>query len=595
MTPAIQSDGDWRFALASQMSLDGFWELHLPGNYVNYSPRWQQISGFPAEEFAGGLEHWIDRVHPHDHARLVNHLRALRQGNARIIRSEHRLRDASGAWRWVMVRAIGEFDNSGHAIRIAGSITDQTERKTEDGLTGLPNRSYFLDHLERRIDDAGQGAGWNFAILSLALERFKMVNEHLGYAGGDALLMEIAARLTSAVKQGERRMDSVVARLGGAEFLVCLEDARSEAEALEAAGAMREVLRQPFQFGHRRFQPSVAVGLTKAEPRSRQPEDLLHEADAALVEAKSNRHGKLICYSNGMRERARARLQAEADLDLAIRTGQLELHYQPEIDLRTRQIVGFEALVRWNHPERGLLQPGEFITMAEETGLILPLGEWGLREACRQIVEWQRLATQPGAEGAPLGSSALRVSVNLSARQFGQPGLVSQVADVLAAYEISSDSLRLEVTEGSLMADSEQAMGTMKGLQALGVGLHMDDFGTGYSSLNYLQTFPFDTLKIDRSFVQGLFDQKGSAEIVKAIITLAHSLGMQVVAEGIETGEQLAHLQALDCQLGQGYFFARPMHPDAISCMLTRPELASAVISRHLLPAVEPAVVVIQR
>jgi EAL domain-containing protein (putative c-di-GMP-specific phosphodiesterase class I) len=172
---------------------------------------------------------------------------------------------------------------------------------------------------------------------------------------------------------------------------------------------------------------------------------------------------------------------------------------------------------------------------------------------------------------------------------------VSQVADVLAAYEISSDSLRLEVTEGSLMADSEQAMGTMKGLQALGVGLHMDDFGTGYSSLNYLQTFPFDTLKIDRSFVQGLFDQKGSAEIVKAIITLAHSLGMQVVAEGIETGEQLAHLQALDCQLGQGYFFARPMHPDAISCMLTRPELASAVISRHLLPAVEPAVVVIQR
>jgi diguanylate cyclase (GGDEF)-like protein/PAS domain S-box-containing protein len=579
MAAAIQQDCDWRFALASQMSLDGLWELHLPGNQVNYSPRWQQIAGFPAEETYAGLEHWIDRVHPYDHARLVNNLRALRQGMARTIRSEHRIRDASGTWRWVLVRAIAEADAKGCVIRMAGAMTDQTERKNEDGLTGLPNRSFFLDHLERRIDDAGQGSGWNFALLSLALERFKVVNEHLGYAGGDALLMEIAGRLTAAVKQNERLSGSVVARLGGAEFLVCLEDAASEEQAIAAAAVMRDALRRPFQFGHRRFQPSVAVGLTKADPRCRHAEDLMHEADAALVEAKTNRHGRLICYSSGMRERARARLQVEADLDLAIRASQLVLHYQPEIDLRTRQIVGFEALVRWNHPERGLLQPAEFISIAEETGLILPLGEWGLSEACRQLVEWRDLAKRPEARGAPLDSSALRVSVNLSARQFGQPGLVRQVAAVLSGFAVSAESLRLEVTEASLMVNSEEAMETMKGLRALGVGLHMDDFGTGYSSLNYLQTFPFDTLKIDRSFIQGLFDHKGSAEIVKAIITLAHSLGIQVVAEGIETTEQLAHLQSLNCQLGQGYLFARPMPPEAISAMLRPSHIPESLVA----------------
>jgi diguanylate cyclase (GGDEF)-like protein/PAS domain S-box-containing protein len=571
MAPAIQSDREWRFNLASQMSLDGFWEFQVARKRACYSPRWQQIAGFEAQEFSSGLEHWIDRVHPHDHARLIEELRALRLGAVTTIRCEHRLQDTSGVWRWVMVRATAECDESGQLVRIAGAMTDQTERRTEDGLTGLPNRSFFLDHLERRIEKARMGCGWNFAVLSLALERFKMVNEHLGYAGGDALLMEIAGRLSSVVSHDARREGSVIARLGGAEFLVCLEDAESEDLALDAAAAMLDALRQPFQFGRQRFQPSIAVGLTKAEPGARHPEDLMHEADTALVEAKVNRPARLVCYSSGMRERARARIQVEADLDLAIRNGHLVLHYQPEIELSTRRIVGFEALVRWNHPERGLLPPAEFISIAEESGLILPIGDWGLKEACRQLVEWQELADRPEADGAPLAASALRVSVNLSARQFGQPGLVKQVADVLAEAAISSATLRLEVTETSLMVHSDEAMETMQGLRALGVGLHMDDFGTGYSSLNYLQTFPFDTLKIDRSFIQGLFDHKGSAVIVKTIIDLAHSLGMQVVAEGIETTRQLDHLQSLNCRLGQGYYFAKPMHPQAISAMLTAP------------------------
>jgi diguanylate cyclase (GGDEF)-like protein/PAS domain S-box-containing protein len=582
MTAAIQNKNEWRFTLASQMSLDGFWELHLPGANVNYSPRWQQIAGLEPEPFCAGLEHWVDRVHPHDHARLVGELRALRHGETRTLRSEHRLRDTDGVWRWVLVRAIAEHDASGRPIRIAGAMTDQTERKTEDGLTGLANRGFFLEHLERRIDEADHRCGWDFAVLSLALERFKLVNDQLGYAGGDALLLEITRRLAAVANQNKRCMDSMIARLSGAEFLICLENAASEEQAMDVAAVLLEAVHRPFQWGRYRIQPSVVVGLTKAHPGARGPEDLMHEADAALVEAKANRPGRLVCYSSGMRERARARIQVEADLEIAIRNGHLVLHYQPEVDLRTGQIVGFEALVRWNHPERGLLPPCDFISVAEETGLILPLGDWGLNEACRQIVEWQDLVQLPEASGAPLGSSALRVSVNLSAKQFGQPGLVKQVADALAKAAISSDTLRLEVTESSLMVHSEEAMETMQGLRALGVGLHMDDFGTGYSSLNYLQNFPFDTLKIDRSFINGILGHKGSAEIVKTIINLAHSLGMQVVAEGIETGEQADHLRSLQCQLGQGYFFARPMQPQDISAMLasvpaSRPEAPSQV------------------
>lgn len=569
MATTIQS-GCWPFMLAAQMSLDGFWEFDVATNLANYSARWQKIAGFDEEDFSTGLEHWIDRVHFHDHARLICDLRALRQGEVRTVRNEHRLHDVSGAWRWVQVRARAELDAHGAVTRIAGVMTDQTERKTADALTGLPNRQFFIDHLERRIESANLGEGWNFAVVALGLERFKMVNERLGYAGGDALLMEIAERLMIAVRPNPLGDHSVMARVSGAEFLLCLEDIENDDQAMDAARNILHGLHKPYHWGSQRVQPSVAVGVTKADSRIRQSEDLMHEADTALLEAKASAPGRLICYTSGMRERARARMQVETDLDLAIRSGHLILHYQPEIDLCSRQIAGFEALVRWNHPERGLIPPTEFIPIAEESELILPLGDWCLEEACRQIVEWNELADCPRGEGRLLSKTSLRVSVNLSAKQFGRSGLVRWVADALGRSGISPQSLRLEVTESSLMVHSEEAMRTMQGLKALGVGLHMDDFGTGYSSLNYLHRFPFDTLKIDRSFIHRLFDNRGSAEIVRTIVNLAHSLGMEVVAEGIETAEQLTHLQSLKCQLGQGFLFSRPMPPCAVSAMLAQ-------------------------
>ena len=286
----------------------------------------------------------------------------------------------------------------------------------------------------------------------------------------------------------------------------------------------------------------------------------MRDADSAMTEAKALGRGRLVCYSRGMRERAMARLKMEADLEQAIRTGELVLHYQPEIDLMTGSVAGFEALVRWGHRERGMIPPGEFIPLAEETGLILPLGDWGLTEACRQVAAWK---ARPGAQ-----RQSLRVSVNLSARQFGRPGLADHVAEVLEKTSVAADDLRLEVTESSLMSNPEAALETMEDLKALGVGLHMDDFGTGYSSLNHLHRYPFDTLKIDRSFIQGIADEEDSAEIVGTILELARSLEMDVVAEGIETAEQVERLKSLGCRLGQGYYFAKPMNAEAISEIL---------------------------
>jgi diguanylate cyclase (GGDEF)-like protein/PAS domain S-box-containing protein len=571
-TQQPETDCGYSFALAAQASLDGFWELDPATGEVRFSAQWQQIIGCEPREYAGTLEHWLDRVYPDDHARLIGELRALRMGKARQMRNEHRLRDERGLWRWVMVRAVTAHNPQGIVTRIAGSVTDQTERKLADPLTGLPNRLFFIDHLERRFTRARQQEDWSFAVLSLRLDRFKLVNERLGYEGGDALLIETAGRLADSIRRLGISNESVIARLNAADFLLCLEGMSDEAESIEAARSMSDELRRSFKWRGRRISPAAVIGLVQAEPAIGNPEELMHDADSALAEAQSNPDALVVCYSSGMRERALARMQMETDLEHAIRTGQLVLHYQPEIDLATRRIIGFEALVRWPHPERGMVMPGEFIPLAEETGLIHPLGEWGLAEACRQITAWRdQVSRQRIASGTAHAASPavdLRVSVNLSAKQFGRPDLVERIAGILSATSLSASDLRLEVTESSLMSHEDTAQATMQGLQQLGVGLHMDDFGTGYSSLNHLHRYPFDTLKIDRSFVQEIVSDKSSSEIVRTILDLARSLNMEVVAEGIETEEQASQLQSLGCRLGQGYYFAHPLAPDAVSAML---------------------------
>jgi diguanylate cyclase (GGDEF)-like protein/PAS domain S-box-containing protein len=551
---------DWfRYARALEASQEGFWDWDLVADRLWGSGRWQAITG--VAESCSPMSAWIDRLHPYDKPRFEADLSAVRQGKSETVRNEHRVQQSSGAWRWVTARGLVSRDESGRVTHVAGSLTDNTETRAADPLTGLPNRLYFLDHLEGRLEHGRQRGDWEFAVFSLALDRFDRVNEALGPSGGDRMLMETAQRLR-ALLPGR----SVAARLNGAEFVVCLEPVRSEEEAMRFAEEARRAVRQPFVWRGHRLTPQLAIGIARADATYLHPEDLMSDAESALAHAHREESPGVMCYSRGMREKALEKMRLEADLEKAIRDGDLTLYYQPEVDLRTNRIVGFEALVRWRHARRGLLPPKDFIPLAEETGLILPMGDWGLGEACRQLVKWRR--------GGRAELAGVRMSVNLSARQFEQADLVQRVRRVLEETGLGPGALRLEVTESSLIADTTSAVQTMRGLGKLGVGLHMDDFGVGYSSLHNLHRFPFDTLKIDRSFVQGVVKDRESHQIVRNILDLARSFGMDVVAEGIEDAAQLEALKTMGCPCGQGYFFAKPMTPSAVDAMIQAGGLA---------------------
>lgn len=544
---------DWfRYGLALRASEEGFWDWDLIAQRVWGSSRWQAVTGVTGA--CSTVEAWMERVHPQDRARLKGELEEARAGRAETMRSEHRVCNEAGQWRWVMVRGVVARAADGRVTHVAGSLTDKTECRMTDPMTGLPNREFFVDHVERRIERGFRHGDWNFAVVSVALEGFERVNETLGSGAGNRLTMETARRLERLLPEL-----SVAARVMGAEFLVCLELAGGDADAMRFAAEAGAAMRGPFVWEGRTVTLQPAVGMTRGSAWYAHPEELMADAEAALMHARRQGPPGVVVYAEGMRERALETLELETELERGIRDGELVMFYQPEVDLRTNRVIGFEALVRWKHARRGLLLPGEFIPVAEQTGLIVPLGEWGMAEACRQLVAWKK------AGHGELGDA--RMSVNLSGKQFGQPDLAKRVAGVLEETGLAPGSLRLEVTESSLIGDAEGAQKTMRDLEQLGVGLHMDDFGTGYSSLEYLQRFPFDTLKIDRTFVRGIVHDRESRAIVGTILELARSFEMDVVAEGIEDAEQLAVLKAMGCPCGQGYYFAKPMEPNAIDAL----------------------------
>jgi diguanylate cyclase (GGDEF)-like protein/PAS domain S-box-containing protein len=561
---------DWfRYALALEASDEGFFDLDLIAGQLWASGRLRAITGLC--DSCTTLDAWLARVHPHDKPRLENEFRALRRGKAEHIANEHRVRSENGAWLWVHLRAAAHRDPSGRATHIAGSIRDNTAERRSDPLTALPNRAFFVEHLERRLERGFQHADWNFALLALTLDRFDSLCETLGSSGGEHLLIETAQRLQDLLPES-----SLAARLIGAEFMILLEDVNTAADAARFAARLTAALRQPIVLGGHAVAPQLAVGLAQAGLQYSHPEELIVDAESALLHARRQEPPGIACFSEGMHERAQElvidRLELEAELRRAIGQGELVLHYQPEVDLRTNRIIGFEALVRWNHTRRGLLPPAEFIPLAEETGLIIPLGEWGLAEACRQLVEWRRNGSEPLRKA--------RISVNLSGKQLEQPELVAHVESILAETGLPPACLRLEVTESSLISDAPAAQRNMLALEKLGVGLHMDDFGTGYSSLDYLQRFPFDTLKIDRSFVRGIAWDHDSRLIVGSILALARSFGMDVVAEGIEDEDQLEELRTLGCPCGQGFYFARPMDPAAIDDLIRTGAFANTPLAQ---------------
>lgn len=413
-----------------------------------------------------------------------------------------------------------------------------------DALTGLPNRTLFMKLLGRSLMRTLIGKACSTVVLFLDLDRFKPINDNFGHLVGDRLLVAIAQRLKRCLRD-----EDTVARFGGDEFTILFENVKDISLVIQIAERIQTELALPFVLNGHEIFTTVSIGIARSSDGCEQPGVLLRNADIAMYCAKHLGRARYSVFDTAMHTQAVALLQLETYLRRAIECQNFHLHYQPIISLSTGRISGFEALLRWQHPERGTISPAEFIPVAEETGLIVPIGKWVLLEACRQLRQWQI--------EFPSLKELLTVSVNLSVKQFMQPDLLTQVTQIIQQTGLDARSLKLEITESAIMEDSESASVTLLQLKALGIQLCMDDFGTGYSSLSYLHRFPMDILKIDRSFISNIRVKEQNLKIVQTIVTLAHSLGMAVTAEGVETTEQLAFLKALNCEFGQGYFFSK--------------------------------------
>lgn len=466
---------------------------------------------------------------------------------------ELQLRTAQGKTIWSLIGAVPTLDADGKVIGSMSVHTDITERKRaeeqllhnalHDSLTGLPNRALFLEHLRRAMGHSPHRKK-TFAVLFLDFDGFKLINDSLGHLEGDTLLKIIARRLESLL-----RGDDVVARLGGDEFTILLDDLTDSKDAFFVVERIKEILKEPFNLNGREVFISASIGIALRNEKYKTPEEMLRDADIAMYRAKSSGKGQHKIFNQAMHEDVSNRLKLETELRLALERNEFKVFYQPIVAIATGELIGFEALIRWFHPKRGLVLPGEFIPIIEETGLIVPLGEWVLRESCRQLRQWQRRFPS---------KNNLTISVNLSCKQFMQHDLVERIADILRETDFEARYLRLEVTESHVMENSEMAITIMNRLRELGVQLSIDDFGTGYSSLSYLQRLPINYLKIDRSFINMMNSNHENSEIVRAIVMLAKNLNMQVIAEGIETEEQAMRLINLDCPFGQGYLYSKP-------------------------------------
>jgi len=543
-------ESEQRYALAALGSKDGLWDWNLTTNHVYYSPRWKNMLGFSEHQIGSSPEEWLTRVHPADVARVKAELEAHRVGITPHFQSEHRVRHSDGGYCWMLVRGVAVFGSVGTPARMAGSQTDITDGKVADPLTGLRTRLSLLDKLEMAIGRMREHPDVLFAVLFLDLDRFKVVNDSLGHLAGDRLLAGIAQRLQSCVGLSELEDSQVtIARIGGDEFAILLERISSPAPAQAFAETINREMKSAFDLdGHQVF-ASSSIGLAMGSDATT-AEDILRDADTAMYQAKAHGRERYEVFNPAMRTQAIERLELETELRQAIKTNALEIYYQPKISLTTGKISDFEALVRWQHPTRGMIKPQDFVPLAEETGLIIPLGTWVLQTACRQMAQWH--SDYPA-------SAQIGLSVNLSTRQFAEKDLVENIAGVLANSGLPAHCLSLELTESVLMRNPDEAIAILNALRSMHIGLKIDDFGTGFSSLGYLHRLPFNELKIDRSFVEGLGKQRESQQIVRTIILLAQSLRMSVVAEGVESTAQLGQLASLGCHFVQGDLLSPPL------------------------------------
>jgi len=558
-----------RYTLAMCAATDGLWDWNLQADKIYYSPRWKSLIGETEDSVGEDPNEWFSRVHPDDIEQVREDIQAHIDNEAPYYENEYRILHSNGDYLWMLGRGLALRDKNGKAYRLAGWQTDITRSKKIDFLTGLPNRVLFMDRLTYSFEKVRNGKGdRTLALIYLDLDNFKLINDNLGHVVGDQLLTAVARRLENTVRSSNLSAANerhTIARLGGDEFIILVGDAASPIDVIHITTSILNDIGSSFQIQSFELFPTVSIGVAFYNHTYQSPDALLQDADMAMHSAKLAGKGRFEIFDVNMRAASVARLQLETEFRRALERREFENYYQAVVSTKTGRIHAFETLVRWRNPARGLIPPLEFIPMAEETGLIVPLGKWVLESACRQACQWQsRFMKDP----------PLIVSVNISARHFLQSDLLVHCHSLLKEMPTLRNNLILEVTENTLMRDYNASNKLMRRLKDMGISIAMDDFGTGYSSLSYLHQFPFDSLKIDQSFISR-FEENN--EIVHTILNLGHSLGLKVVAEGVETLKQVNMLREIGCDYWQGYYFSKPVTADEATAMIERQNDASLI------------------
>lgn len=549
-------ESEERYALAARAANDGIWDWNLLSNEIYYSPRWKILLGLDEDHPLHTPQEWLERIHTDDKEKFNQAVDQHLKGYTPNIACEYRILHRDGGYRWMLCRGMALFDAQKKPYRLAGSISEITARKQietqlvhralHDELTQLPNRALFLDRLRMVLEQACDAGTMLAAVLFLDIDQFKVVNDSLGHICGDLLLIEFSKLLRHCLRPGD-----TVARFGGDEFAILLERISSKEDAPQIAERICRELQKPFTIDGYEIFTSASIGIVFVDSECKNVDDLLRDADSAMYFAKYNGRARYEIFDSSMYDRSMLRLQRETEIRRAITNNEFVLHYQPVFTINTLALVGFEALIRWQHPSRGLLPPGEFIQVAEETGLILPIGEWVLDTACKQAQAWRLESGKP-----------LSMAINLSAVQFNDKNLIKIIQNALSQSGFSASLLELELTESAAMQNMQKSLEILNDIKQMGVSISIDDFGSGYSSLDHIRSFPTSTIKIDRSFIQEM--KPDDSAIVEAIISMAHQLRLKVIAEGVETQDQLSILNNIKCDQVQGFLLGKGIPAEEI-------------------------------
>lgn len=560
-----------RYALAAQGANDGLWDWDLTGWKVYFSPRWKAMLGYEIHELNNHVYEWLSRVHPEDFIQLQVEIQNHFDNITPHLEIEYRIWHRDGFYLWVLCRGLAVRNERGQAYRMAGSQSDITTRKAaetqlwhdakHDALTGLPNRAMLMERLEQAIRRTKQTSAYLFAMLFLDLDRFKLINDSMGHLVGDQLLITVAKRLQKCIRPGD-----LVARLGGDEFTILLDGIQGIQDAIRVSNRILEALAHPILLHGQEIFTTASIGIAHSNGQYNQAQAILRDADIAMYKAKENGRGQYRLFDAEQHGGVTARLQMESKLWQAVRNKGFAVHYQPIVSLANGQTNSFETLIYWQHPEHGLVPPAEFVPLAEEMGLMMPVGQWVLHSACEQL----RILRDAGF-------TDLKIAVNISTAELQQTDLPQLIGGVLKNAELPATALQLEISETTAIEVIEASIKTLQQLSDMGIQIALDDFGTGYSSLTHLKQLPANILKIDKSFVANIGKNPKDEAIIASIIDLAHRLGLVVVAEGIEQEAQLAFLRAHQCDNVQGFLTGKAMPAEEMVDFLRLPSNSSGL------------------